>query len=68
MSLDRRIAELEEAAVRQGYDTLRRRLDERLRAKTGEELHAIAIALESYMRTGDAPPGLLETIAEITQP
>lgn len=68
MSLERRINELEEAAYRQGHDALSRRMTERLRAKSGEELHAIGIALESYLRSGEAAPGLIETIAEITQP
>jgi hypothetical protein len=68
MSLDRRISDLEAAAVRQGYDALRRRLDARLRTKSGEELHAIATALDQYLRSGEAAPGLIEILQELTQP
>lgn len=67
MSIARRIAELEEAAMRRGHDALSQRMGERLRHKTEAELTATRSMLEEYMTTGEAMPGLAEIIEDLTK-
>lgn len=67
MSMERRIAELEEAAMRQGLDAFNRRLAARLRGRSEAELSALQTALEAFCRTGEAAPGLIETLGELTR-
>lgn len=68
MNIARRIADLEQAAYRQGHTELRRRMDERLRKKSADEVTAIRAMLEEYCTTGRAMPGLTEAIEELTKP
>ena len=67
MNARRRIEELEAEAIRQGFDALTSRMQARLKHKTEAELAALAAALEHYCRTGEAAPGLVEIIQELTE-
>ena len=68
MSIQRRIEELEAEAMRQGYDALSARMGERVSQLSSAELASLSAQLEHYCRTGEAAPGLIETIKELTQP
>jgi hypothetical protein len=67
MNIERRISDLEQAAYRQGFDELSRRMAERLRTKSEAEIKAISGALEAYLHHGRVVPGLVETIKELTE-
>lgn len=68
MTPERRLAQLEEAAYRQGHDALTRRMDARLRRMTDAEIAALEAALLHHMKTGQAPQELLAAIEDLTQP
>lgn len=68
MSITRRIEELEEAAYRQGHAALDKRMAQRLRGKSEAEIKAIRHMLEHYTTTGQALPGLIEILQEMTTP
>jgi hypothetical protein len=68
MSTRRRIEALEAEALRQGYADVDRRMGERISKLSSAELASIQAQLEHYCRTGEASPGLIETIKELTAP
>ena len=67
MNTRKRIEQLEAAAIRQGWDVMAARLDERLRDMPEPQLTALRQALEAYCRDGTETPGLIETLKELTQ-
>ena len=67
MSVERRIQALEQAAYQQGFDALSRRMEERLKGRSDAEIKAIGSMLETYCTTGQAMPGLLEIMKELTE-
>lgn len=67
MSLSKRIAQLEAQAIRQGWDALSNRMDANLKHLTDAQLASLRAALETYMRTGEETPGLIETLRELTK-
>ena len=67
MNTRKRIEQLEAAAIRQGWDVMAARLDERLRDMPEPQLTALRQALEAYCRTGEETPGLIETLKELTR-
>lgn len=68
MTPERRLEQLEEAAYRQGYDALTRRMDARLRTMSDAEIAALESLLLLHMKTGQASQELLAAIEELTQP
>lgn len=67
MSLNKRIAQLEETAIRNGWDALSRRMDANLKHLSDAQVTALRAALETYLRTGEETPGLIETLKELTR-
>ena len=67
MSLNKRIQQLEQTAIRNGWDALSRRMDARLKHLSDAQVTALRQALETYMRTGEETPGLIETLRELTK-
>jgi hypothetical protein len=67
MNTRKRIEQLEAAAIRQGWDVLSRRMDARLKHLSDAQVTALRAALETYLRTGEETPGLIETLKELTQ-
>ena len=67
MSLNKRIQQLEQTAIRNGWDALSRRMDARLKHLSDAQVTALRAALETYLRTGEETPGLIETLKEITR-
>lgn len=67
MSLNKRIQQLEQTAIRNGWDALSRRMDARLKHLSDAQLTALRQALEAYCRDGTETPGLIETLRELTK-
>lgn len=67
MSLNKRIEQLEQTAIRNGWDALSRRMDARLKHLSDAQVTALRAALETYLRTGEETPGLVETLKELTR-
>lgn len=67
MSLNKRIQQLEQTAIRNGWDALSRRMDARLKHLSDAQVTALRAALETYLRTGEETPGLIETLRELTK-
>lgn len=68
MTPERRLAQLEEVAYRQGHDALTRRMDARLKRMTDAEIAGLEAALEHHMKTGETPDELATIVEELTTP